>query len=174
MDTLSIFGLQVVLSLTVYSLMAKWFVAPWLRQQTFHTALIVLLFPHAFRHLGLTFLVPGVVGESLPTYFAYTAAYGDFVSGLLALIAIVALRWQSRFALPLVWLFSIVGTADLSNALVQADATPHLASTWFIPTFWVPVLLITHVMVYARLLKRVPVGSEATAGSPALVAAAQK
>ena len=29
MDTLVVFGLQVVLSLVVYALIAKWYVAPW-------------------------------------------------------------------------------------------------------------------------------------------------
>ena len=171
METLSIFGLQLALSLTVVALVANWFVAPWLRQKPAHIALTILLFPHALRHLGLAFLVPGLVGQSLPTYFAYTAAYGDLISGLLALVAIVAVRNQSRFALPLVWLFSIVGTADLTNALVQADAVPHLGSTWYIPTFWVPVLLVTHVMVYARLLSRAPAKAEALVESQKLVEA---
>ena len=52
MDTLSIFGLQLVLSLTVVALVANWFVAPWLRQKPAHVALTILLFPHALRHLG--------------------------------------------------------------------------------------------------------------------------
>ena len=172
MDTLTIFGLQVALSLTVVALVANWFVAPWLRQKPSHVALTILLFPHALRHLGLAFLVPGLVGESLPSYFAYTAAYGDFISGLLALVAIVALRNQSRFALPLVWLFSVAGTADLANALAQAEAVPHLGSTWYIPTFWVPVLLVTHVMVYARLLSRAPAKAEAPVESQELAGAA--
>jgi hypothetical protein len=56
--------------------------------------------------------------------------------------------------MPLVWLFNIVGTADLLNALRQADAVPHLGTTWYIPTFLVPLLLVTHVMIFARLLRR--------------------
>ena len=39
---------------------------------------------------------------------------------------------------------NLVGTVDLMNALRQAEAVPHLGVTWFIPTFWVPVLLVTH------------------------------
>ena len=152
MDTLTIFGLQLVLSLTVFGLIAKWFVAPWLSEKPFHLALIVLIFPHALRHVGLTFMVPGLVGESLPNDFAWTAAYGDFVAGLLALTSLVALRNSWVLALPLVWLFNIVGTLDLAHALSHADAVPHLGTTWYIPTFFVPVLLVTHVMVFARLL----------------------
>ena len=153
MDTLAIFGLQLVLSLIVYTLMAKWYVAPWLAEKPIHLALIALIFPHAFRHIGLAFLVPGLVAQP-PDSFAFPAAYGDFVSGLLALLSLVALRGGWGLALPLVWLFNIVGTVDLLNALRQADAVPHLGTTWYIPTFLVPLLLVTHVMIFARLLRR--------------------
>ena len=154
MDTLAIFGLQLVLSLIVYALIAKWYVMPWLAEKPIHQALMVLIFPHAFRHLGLAFLVPGLVAQPLPSSFASAAAYGDFVSGLLALLALVALRGGWGLALPLVWLFNMVGTVDLLNALRQADAVPHLQTTWYIPTFVVPLLLVTHFMIFARLLRR--------------------
>ena len=154
MDTLAIFGLQLVLSLIVYSLVAKWYVMPWLAEKPIHQALIPLIFPHALRHIGLTFFVPGVVAQPLPIFFANTVGYGDLISGLLALLSLVALRGGWGLALSLVWLFNIVGTADLLNALRQADAVPDLGATWYIPTFWVPVLLVTHVMIFARLLRR--------------------
>ncbi len=154
MDTLAIFGLQLVLSLIVYGLIAKWYVTPWLAEKPIQQALIPLILPHAFRHIGLTFFVPGVVAQPLPSFFATTVAYGDFVSGLLALLSLVALRGGWSLALPLVWLFNIVGTVDLLNALRQANAVPDLGATWYIPTFWVPVLLVTHVMIFARLLRR--------------------
>ncbi len=134
--------------------MAKWYVTPWLAEKPIHQALIPLIFPHALRHLGLMFLVPGVVAQPLPSFFAYTVAYGDLVSGLLALLSLVALRGGWGLGLPLVWLFNIVGTVDLLNALRQANAVPDLGATWYIPTFWVPVLLVTHFMIFARLLRR--------------------
>ena len=56
-------------------------------------------------------------------------------------------------AIPLAWVFSIVGLADLANALRQDDAILYMGATWFIPTFVVPILLVTHVMVIARLVK---------------------
>ena len=138
----------------MFALIAKWYVSPWLAGKPIQQALLPLIFPHAFRHIGLTFFVPGVVAQPLPTFFAYTAAYGDLVSGLLALLSLIALRGGWRLALPLVWLFTIVGTLDLLNALRHADVVPDLGATWYIPTFLVPVLLVTHVMIFTRLLKR--------------------
>lgn len=74
------------------------------------------------------------------------------MSALLALLSLVALRRGSSLALPLVWVFNVVGTLDLLNALRHANAIPTLGATWYIPTFFVPLLLVTHVMIFARLL----------------------
>ena len=51
-----------------------------------HQALFWLTLPHAFRHVGMVFLVPGVVARPLPEAFAIPAAYGDLLTGVLALI----------------------------------------------------------------------------------------
>lgn len=154
MDAHSIFALQFVLSVVVFGLAAKWYATPWLANKPLNAALGLLILPHAFRHIGLTFLVPSVVAEPLPSAFANPAAYGDLASGLLALGAVVALRLGWRLALPLVWVFSLVGTIDLLNALRQVEAVPYFGATWFIPTYFVPLLLVTHVMIFARLFGR--------------------
>ncbi len=156
LDNTAIFGLQFLLSLIVYALIAKWYVAPWLAGKPVEQALVPLIFPHAFRHVGLLFLVPGVVAEPLPPEFANPAAYGDLASGVLAILALIALRGGWRVALPLVWLFSIVGTVDLFYAVfrgLSVGAGGNMGATWYIPTFIVPALLVTHFMVFARLLR---------------------
>ena len=154
MDTPAIFGLQFFLSLVVWGLIAKWLLAPWLETKSPHDALFWLTLPHAFRHIGMVFLVPGVVARPLADGFAIPAAYGDLVTGVLALLALIALRAGWAGALPLVWLFNIVGTVDLLNALRHLNVAPDFGATWYIPTFFVPLLLVTHFMIFARLLRR--------------------
>ncbi len=154
MNPLAIFGLQFFLSLVVWGVIAKWMVAPWLEKKSPHEALFWLTLPHAFRHVGMVFLVPGVVGQTLAESFAAPAAYGDLVTGVLALLALIALRTRWRGTLALVWVFNIVGTVDLLNALRHANAVPDLGAAWYIPTFFVPALLVTHFMIYIRLLRR--------------------
>ena len=154
MDTLAIFGLQFFLSLVVWGLIAKWLLAPWLEKKLPHDALFWLILPHAFRYMGMVFLVPGVVARPLPGAFATPAAYGDLVTGVLALLALIALRIGWARALALVWLFNIVGTVDLLNALRQANVVPDFGAAWYIPTLFVPLLLVTHFMIFARLLRR--------------------
>ena len=154
MDARAIFGLQFVLSLVLWSLIAKWWLAPWLEKMSQHEALLYLTLPHAFRYMGMVFLVPGVVAQPLPETFATPAAYGDLITGLLALLALIALRSGWAWALALVWLFNVVGTVDLLNALRQQNVVPNLGATWYIPTLFVPLLLVTHFMIFARLLRR--------------------
>jgi hypothetical protein len=151
MNMLAIFVSQLALSLFVYALIAKWYVVPWLANKPVEQVLIALIFPHALRHVGLTFLVSGVVADPLQGDFASMAAYGDFISGLLAITCLFALRNAWRLALPLVWLFNVVGSVDLLNALSHAEAVPYLGATWYIPTFLVPLLLVTHVMIFSYL-----------------------
>ena len=149
----TIFGLQVLLSFVVYGLVARWYVGPRLATLPLHAALQPLLVLHAFRHLGLVFLVPTVVGSALPASFAGPAAYGDLLAGLLALAAIVSLRARSELALPLAWLFNIVGLLDLVHAFYQGlTHDVQLGAAYFIPTFVVPALVVTHVMMLRMLV----------------------
>ncbi len=156
MDPQAIFGLQFLLSLVVWGVIAKWSLTPWLEKKSPHEALFWLSLPHAFRHIGMVFLVPGVVAQPLPDAFAIPAAYGDLASGVLALLGLIALRTGWAGALALVWLFNIVGTVDLLNALRHVNVVPYFGAAWYIPTFLVPLLLVTHIMIYTRLLRRGP------------------
>jgi hypothetical protein len=155
MSVRAIFGLQVVLSLVVYSLIARWYVVPRLAALPLRDALTPLLLLHAFRYLGMVFLVPTVVGPALPAAFAVPAAYGDLLAALLALLAIAALRQAWPSAIPLVWLFNVEGTLDLVNAFYQGlRNNVQLGAAYYIPTFAVPALLVTHAMIFAMLIRR--------------------
>lgn len=153
MEIMEIFGLQFLLSTIGVALIARWYVAPRLAALSTDRALQVLLLPHMFRHLGLVFIVPALVGENLGPSFAAGAAYGDLASGLLAIVAALLLQVGWRGATAVVWLFNIIGTFDLVNALRQAEVVPDLGVAWLIPTFVVPVLLVTHFMIFVRLLR---------------------
>ena len=154
MDVEAIFALQFSISLVVWGSLAYWLLAPWLEKKSSNEALFFLTLPHAFRHIGMVFLVPGVVARPLPESFGAPAAYGDLLTGVLAFLALVALRNSWSLAGAAVWLFSIVGTIDLMNALRQADAVPDFGAAWYIPTMLVPLLLVTQFMIFLRLFRR--------------------
>lgn len=121
MDSNLIFAISFFWSLIVFGLIGKWYVIPHLSLLPCATALTPLLILHSFRHIGMVFLVPGVVSSTLPTPFAYPAAYGDLLAAVLAFVVLIALRLGLRWAVagPLVWIFNLVGTVDLLYALFQ-------------------------------------------------------
>ena len=162
MNAQQIFGLQVMLSFVLYTLVARWYVSPRLAALPVDRALQPLLVLHATRHMGLVFLVPTVVGGVLPAAFATAAAYGDLLAGVLALGALVALRARAGVARPLTWLFNVVGLGDLVNAFYQGlSHDVQLGAAYYIPTFIVPALVVTHVMIF-RLLLRHPTSAAGT------------
>jgi hypothetical protein len=110
---------------------------------------------HSFRFVGLAFLVPGVVSPDLPSSFAYSAAYGDIIAAVLAVLALISL--PSTAGVVIAWIFSLWGSADLFNAFYQANHAGllpgQLGAIYFVPTFIVPLLLITHALAFRILLQ---------------------
>ncbi len=149
--------ISMVMGLLVYGLIAKWYVVPALAECALKTALTPFLLLHATRFVGLAFLIPGVTSEPLDPRFADPAAYGDLLAAVLALVALLAVRLEWRTAIPLVWIFNVVGTLDLFNAVFQGlryTASGQMGATYFIPTVIVPALLVTHAIVFWLLLGR--------------------
>src|SRR5262245_26992537 len=158
MMTLALFGISAVMSLVSASVVAVLYVWPWVGALDRQRALIVLMMPHLFfRFIGLSFLIPGVVSPSLPAAFAVPAGYGDFVAGVMAIIAVVGLATYVSWAVPVVSLFNIWGAADLLFALFQGvhlQIDPGaLGATFFIPTAIVPPLLVTHALIFGVLVR---------------------
>src|SRR5262249_7551167 len=122
---------------------------------------------HSFRFFGLVFIVPGVVG-SLPAGFAPFAAYWDLATGVLAMLALLTVRIR-----PLFWLFvvafNLVGMIDIlvdyyhATRLDLPAIAGQLGATYAIPIIYVPLLMITHVVAFYLLLRRMAHSSPALA-----------
>jgi hypothetical protein len=150
------YGISILLSFVSWGIIMRTYLWPALRSWPRAVALRPLLVLHSFRFIGLAFLIPGVVSPDLPVAFARPAAYGDFIAAVLALLSLVAL--QSRMESMLVWIFNLWGAADLIYAFYQGFLTKltagQLGAAYFIPTVLVPLLLITHGIVFRILLQR--------------------
>jgi hypothetical protein len=149
------FFLSIAFALTGWSLVASRYLWPWLSARGRTEALHPILLLHSFRFLGLAFLIPGVVSTELPSAFAHAAALGDIVAATLALAALLMER--RAVGLLVAWMFNLWGFADILNAFVQAGSSGllpgQLGATYFLPTMVVPLLLVTHVLVFRILLK---------------------
>src|ERR1041385_6899555 len=96
----TIFRIHLVLGYVAWLLCFAAYIWPRLKAMDAVGAQRVIATLHSFRFFGLVFLLPGVVGPNLPHSFANFAAYGDFATGLLALLALLTFRIR-----PLFWLF---------------------------------------------------------------------
>jgi hypothetical protein len=149
------FFVSIAFSFIAWGIVAARYIWPELRLRQRAEALRPLLILHSFRFLGLAFLVPGIVSPDLPPAFAHSAAYGDIIAAILALLSLLSL---SRGAgVVIVWIFNLWGSADLLNAFYQANEAGllpgQLGATYFIPTLVVPLLLITHGLAFRILLQ---------------------
>ena len=151
-----LFGISVVFGLAAWGAVAWQYVWPGLKERPSENLKPILML-HGFRFLALAFMVPGVVSPELPAAFAQPVAYGDLFSAVLALLALATLR--TRAGTVVTWIFNSVGTADLLFAFYQGarlslPETPGLlGSGYFILTAYVPLLFITHGMVFRILLR---------------------
>ena len=173
MSTTLLFQIQLVGGYVAWLLCFGAYILPWLKgmnRPQAHRAVATL---HSFRFFGLVFVLPGVVGH-LPQGFAVTAAYGDFATGVLAMMALAAYRVRPLFWV-LVAAFNLVGIADLLVDYYDAirlglpEAAGELGAAYAIPILYVPLLMITHVTALWWLV-RAPRGTlaltaPATAGS---------
>jgi hypothetical protein len=157
MDPRAVFGLATALSLLGCLVLSKLYVGPRLRALSRTDALTALVAPHVLlRFIGLSFLVPGVVSPELPLAFAIPAAYGDMITGVLAIVATAGLSRRAPWAQPAVWGFNIIGFTDLVFAVVQgarAGLDPgRLGAAYFVVTAVVPPLLVSHVLTFGVLV----------------------
>jgi hypothetical protein len=156
MPTQLYFFVSIAFSLLAWGVVADRYIWPRLRLRQRAEALPPLLVLHSFRFIGLAFLVPGVVSPDLPSAFARSAAYGDIIAAILALLSLRLLPHAAGVVMA--WIFNVWGTADILNAFYQANHAGLLAgqlgAAYFLPTFLVPLLLITHILVFRILLQR--------------------
>jgi hypothetical protein len=149
------FFMSVAFSFIAWGIVTTRYIWPELRFRRRDEGLRPLLILHSFRFIGLAFLVPGVVSPDLPSTFAHSAAYGDVIAAILALLSLLWLPRGAGFVIA--WVFNLWGSADLLNAFYQANHAGLLAgqlgATYFIPTLAVPLLLITHGLAFRILLQ---------------------
>ena len=154
-----IFNLQLVLGYVAWLLCTGAYIWPKLKALDPIAAQRAIATLHSFRFFGLVFILPGVAGRNLPPGFAPYAAYGDFATGLLAMIALLTVRSRPLFWLSVV-AFNLVGATDIvidyyhGVILGLPPLSGELGATYGIVIIYVPLLMITHAIAFYLLLRR--------------------
>lgn len=153
-----IFLTQLVLGYVAWGLLFATYLLPQIKLMDRFAVLRAIATFHSFRFFGLIFILPGVVGPNLPVTFATFAAYGDFATGLLALMALLSIRIRALF-LSFAVVFNVVGAADIivdyyhGTTLHLPEISGQLGAGYAIPILYVPALMITHVIAFYLLTR---------------------
>ena len=152
-----IFLIHLVLGYVAWLLCFSAYIWPWLKSMDPVSAQRAIATLHSFRFFGLVFILPGVVGN-LPAGFAPFAAYLDFATGLLAMLALLTIRIR-----PLFWAFvvafNLVGAGGIivdyyhATALGLPGMAGQLGAAYAIPILYVPLLMITHGAAFYLLAR---------------------
>ena len=158
MSAVNLFRIHLVSGYVAWLLCFSVYLWPWLTAAKRFDAQRAIATLHSFRFFGLVFILPGVVGPNVPAGFATFAAYGDFATGALAILALLTARIR-----PLFWLFvvafNLTGVTDITVDYFHAiqtglDAMPgQFGATYAIPIIYVPLLMITHIVAFYLLLR---------------------
>lgn len=168
MSNLVILNLQTLVALGTYVVIFRIYLQPWFKAQPFDRAVLPLLILHTFRYLGLTLIIPGQIGPTVSQDALQIMAWGDFASGVTALLAAVAVHHRWSAATALVALFSLVGIGDLLTvgftAVNAGVFFADIGTMWFVLVLYAPVMLLAQLYIAYRLILHV---SGRTSVSPA-------
>jgi hypothetical protein len=169
MSQQTVFQIQLVLGYVAWLLCFGVYILPRLKKMDGFEAQRVIATLHSFRFFGLVFILPGVIGPNLPAQFGEFAAYWDFATGVLAMLALFTARIR-----PLFWsfvvAFNVVGTVDLVLDYYHAiriglpALAGQLGAAYAIPIIYVPLLMITHCTAFYFLLRSQPKPARVAAG----------
>jgi hypothetical protein len=164
-----LFSIHLVLGYVAWLLCFGVYALPRLKSMERFEAQRVIATVHSFRFFGLVFILPGVVGPNLPAGFATFAAYGDFATGILAILALFTIRVR-----PIFWFFvvafNLVGAVDIILDYYHAihvglpALAGQLGATYAIPIIYVPLLMITHFVAFYWLVRPQPKAAPALTG----------
>jgi hypothetical protein len=151
-------ALAQLMSVIVFAAVARWYVAPWLRNQVRADALIALLWVHVFRYVALQVFSAQRDGFPISDGGAMDIVVGDVAGAVLAFITIALLRHRARVAIPLAWLLSAATVYD-TVINIRGGVHEHLMGaasgvTWMVLTFFVPMVVVSTVLLMWQLASR--------------------
>ena len=157
MNNFIIINLQAIIGTIAIILAFKWWIQPRLSELSIQDALLPFVFLNTFRYLGLTFMAKEQFYDGFPSEFLNTVGILDFTTAILAVLAAIALKNKWSFAIPLVWIFNIVGFGDLITAFPQFFGLKlydqNLGFIWLMFVTYGLATFLSHIYIFTRLFK---------------------
>jgi hypothetical protein len=149
-----------VWTLTALVLLACWKIAP-IRVWALNVDVRWLMLFHLSRLFAGVYFLMLCQRDQLPCGFARTAGWGDMVVAVLAVAVVGAMR--TEFAKPLLLIWNTIGLIDIIFVVFSAlrfglqdwqamHALRELPLS-LLPTFLVPIIIASHVLIFVRLAR---------------------
>lgn len=144
-------AINLLLNLIIFYITASIYILPKLNDLTPKQILTPILLLNWLRHLWIMFISPWVVLKWMPVRFSYPAALWDFISAILAIISIYYLYTNNSNSKKMINIFNIFWFSDFVIAIFLSILYKAWMFMWWayrIPSFRVPMLLISHYIIY--------------------------
>ena len=146
------------ISVVVYSLVAIWYVVPWLKTLDKRQALTAPLWIHVFRYLTLYLLVAQRDGYAISDQTLNVVVIGDLSGAVLALAGIIFLRMRSRLGPIFAALVLAASVIDIVvGTYVRNHVGPDPEATgvwWLVFVFFAPAVLVSLPLLGWQLYQR--------------------
>ncbi len=157
MNNFIIINLQAIIGAVSLFLGFKFWVQPRLVNLSLYNTLLPFVFLNTFRYLGLSFMAKEQFYDGFPTEFLTTVGLWDMATAILAIITAIALKGKWKYAIPLVWVFNIVGFADLITAFPQFFGlelyNQNLGFIWLTFVTYGLAAFLSHIYIFTVLIK---------------------
>ncbi len=157
MDNFTIINLQAITGTIAIILAFQWWIKPRLANLSIQDAVLPFVFLNTFRYLGLSFMAKEQFYDGFPSDFLTTVGLLDFTTAVLAIITAIGLKNKWRFAIPLVWIFNLVGFGDLITAFPQFFGlelyNQNLGFIWLLFVTYGLATFLSHIYIFIRLFK---------------------
>ena len=157
MDNFIIINLQAVAGTISIILAFKWWIQPRVAKLPINAALLPFVFLNTFRYLGLSFMAKEQFYAGFPSEFLNTVGIWDFTTSVFAIIAAIALKNNWKLAIPLVWIFNLIGFSDLVTAFPQFFGLKlydhDLGFIWLMFVTYGLTTFLSHIYIFVRLIK---------------------
>lgn len=157
MDNFIIINLQAIIGTVSMILGFNWWIKPRLANLSIYDALLPFVFLNTFRYLGLLFMAKEQFYDGFPTQFLNTVGLWDLTTAILAIITAIALKNKWKYAIPMVWVFNIVGFTDLITAFPQFFGlklyNQNLGVIWLTFVTFGLAAFLSHIYIFTRLIK---------------------
>ena len=145
-----------MISCVLFYIVANIYIIPKLHTWSIKKIITPLLLLNCLRHLWLMFIAWGVVLPWMPIEFSYPASWWDFLSAILAFIALYCIYYKEKYSKLSVQIFNIIWFLDFIMAITLSVLYKAWLFMWWsyrIPSFWVPMLLVSHYIIFLYLSK---------------------